>query len=81
MKTKTRRDLDSRRARETGYLPSGFPFDTHVAQLVRADVVHEEVRASQGKQEQNTNGTNENDHRVLLSLLNITTLGEKRYFF
>ena len=76
-----RRALASRRAMTIGYLPSGFPLDTHVAQLVRADVIHEKVCASQGKQEQNANETNKNDHRVLLSLLNITTLNEKRYFF
>ena len=79
IKTKARRVLDSRRARTIGYLPSGFPFDTHVAQLIRADVVHKEVRASQGEQEQDTNETYNYEHRQLLSLLNITINLAKRY--
>ena len=59
-KTKTRRGADARRATMIGDLPSDFPFDTHIAQLVWADVVHEEVRASQGEQEQDANEA-END--------------------
>jgi hypothetical protein len=64
-----RRDLASRRAMTIGYLPSGFPLDTHVAQLVRAGVIHQEVHTGQGKQEQDTNGTYNDQHRQLLSRL------------
>jgi len=64
-----RRGFASRRAMTIGYLPSGFPLDTHVAQLVRADIFHNEVRTSQGKQEQDTKGTYNDQHRQLLSCL------------
>ncbi len=67
------------RVREIGYHPSGFPFNTHVAQLVWTGVIHDEIGAGQGKQEHEADQTCNHVHSQLLSLLNITNLDEKRY--
>ena len=45
---------DMHRARETGSLRSWFSLDTHVAQLIRIDVRDEQVRASEGEEQEQT---------------------------